>query len=108
MPEREKALREILRVLRPGGQLACLDFSTPPNPAWNALYGIYLRHVVPFWGKVVTGDASGFVYLARSIRAFPDQQGVADMMRDARVLRRGLAELQRRHRPAIHTARKPA
>ncbi len=107
MPEREKALREILRVLRPGGQLACLDFSTPPNPAWNALYGVYLRHVVPFWGKVVTGDASGFVYLARSIRAFPDQQGVADMMRDA-----GFCDVDWQNCSGgiacIHTARKPA
>ena len=106
MPEREQALSEMLRVLKPGGQLVCLDFSTPPNPAWNALYGIYLRHVIPFWGRVVTGDDSGFVYLSKSIRAFPDQQGVASMMEDA-----GFTDVAWENCAGgiacIHTARKP-
>lgn len=106
MPEREQALSEMLRVLKPGGQLVCLDFSTPPNPTWNALYGIYLRHVIPFWGRVVTGDDSGFVYLSSSIRAFPDQSGVAAMMEDA-----GFADVAWENCmggiACIHTARKP-
>lgn len=83
MPDRPRALAEIHRVLKPGGALVCLDFSTPPNPIWRALYGFYLRHLIPFWGKVITGDASGFVYLAESIRAFPDQEGLAELMREA-------------------------
>ena len=83
MPRREQALSEIHRVLRPGGRLVCLDFSTPPNPAWRSLYNIYLKWMVPFWGKVVTGDSSGFRYLSDSIKAFPDQKGVASMMEDA-------------------------
>lgn len=107
MPERHRALTEILRVLKPGGQLVCLDFSTPPNALWRALYGFYLRHMIPFWGKVITGDASGFVYLANSIQAFPDQAGVADMMRKA-----GFADVRWRNCTggiaAIHTARKQA
>lgn len=107
MPRRERALSEILRVLRPGGQLVCLDFSTPPSPLWNAMYGIYLRHVIPFWGKVVTGDASGFVYLSKSIRAFPDQQGVAAMMREAGFEDIGWEDCTGGV-ACIHTARKPA
>ena len=83
MPDRPRALAEIFRVLRPGGALVCLEFSTPPNPVWRALYRFYLKHLIPFWGGLITGDRSGFVYLAQSIRAFPDQEGLAQMMREA-------------------------
>lgn len=83
MPERQRALAEIFRVLQPGGRLVCLDFSTPQNSALRALYGIYLKYAIPFWGRIVTGDSSGFVYLANSIKAFPDQQGIAEMMTNA-------------------------
>ena len=40
-------------------------------------------HLIPFWGGLITGDKLGFVYLAKSIRAFPDQRGLAAMMENA-------------------------
>lgn len=83
MPERDRALAEMFRVLKPGGQLVCLEFSTPPNPVWRALYNFYLKHLIPFWGGLITGDREGFVYLAKSIKAFPNQQGLASMMEKA-------------------------
>ncbi len=83
MPEREQALSEVLRVLVPGGSFTCLDFSTPPNPLWRAGYEVYLKTMIPFWGKIICGDASGFRYLANSIQAYPDQEGIACLMRDA-------------------------
>lgn len=106
MPKREQALSEMLRVLKPGGHLVCLDFSTPGNSLWRGLYSFYLKHLIPFWGGLITGDKSGFVYLAKSIRAFPNQQGLASMMEDAGFenvhwanCTGGIA--------AIHVARKP-
>ena len=83
MPEREKALSEMYRVLKPGGSLCILEFSTPPNPIMRLGYRFYLRWGIPAWGKICTGDASGFVYLAKSIKAFPDQEAFCTMLRNA-------------------------
>ena len=106
MPDRQRALSEMLRVLRPGGTLVCLEFSTPPNPVWRTLYRFYLRHLIPFWGGLITGDRAGFVYLAKSIQAFPDQEGLAQMMRDA-----GFVDVSWENYTggiaAVHVARKP-
>ena len=106
MPDRPKALSEILRVLKPGGSLVCLEFSTPPNPLWRKLYNFYLHHFIPFWGDAITGDLEGFLYLSASIRAFPDQQTLAHMMEDA-----GFCDVSWKNYTggiaAVHVAKKP-
>ena len=106
MPDRERALSEMLRVLKPGGSLVCLEFSTPPNPVWRALYTFYLKHLIPFWGGLITGDKAGFVYLSQSIRAFPNQRGLAAMMQRA-----GFEDVTWENYTggiaAVHVARKP-
>ncbi len=81
--DRKRAMREAARVLRPGGRAVILEFGTPPNPVWRALYHVYLMHVVPAIGGAVCGDSSGFKYLASSIREFPQQAVVAQELREA-------------------------
>lgn len=71
--DRVRSMREALRVLRPGGTYVALEFSTPGNPAWRALYDFYLGHVIPLVGGALTHDRPGFDYLVSSIREFPPQ-----------------------------------
>ena len=106
MPDREKALSEVYRVLKPGGQFVCLEFSTPPNALWRGLYKFYLMHILPLVGTVITGDRGGFDYLAKSIRAFPAQEEYAKMLEAA-----GFEQVAWKNYTggiaAVHTARKP-
>ncbi len=106
MPRRKKALCEILRVLRPGGFLVCLEFSIPTNRIWRAFYGLYRDHVVPLWGKILTGNREGFVYLSDSIRAFPDQKAFASLLKEA-----GFVDVEWKNCSggiaAVHVAKKP-
>ena len=83
MPDRAAALSEIHRVLRPGGTVCILEFTTPPNPIVRFFYRGYLRWGIPAWGAHYTGHRKDFVYLAKSIRAFPNQKEFAGMLREA-------------------------
>ena len=81
--DRRRAMREAARVLVPGGRYVVLEFGTPPNPIWRALYRVYLNHMIPFIGGLVTGDAAGFRYLRDSIKAFPPQDAIVAELHDA-------------------------
>lgn len=74
---REKAYAEFLRVLRPGGRLTILEFSTPVVPGLRQVYDWYSLKVLPRIGGWISGDAQAYTYLPESIRAFPDQRGLA-------------------------------
>lgn len=74
-------LGEILRVLRPGGRFFCLEFSKVILPGFDKLYDAYSFSILPKIGKVVARDEGSYRYLAESIRQFPDQEGLAAMMR---------------------------
>lgn len=74
------ALAEARRVLRPGGRFICLEFAPEINPVLQPLYDIYSFLVVPLLGAVVTGDREAYAYLVESIRRFPRQSQLADMI----------------------------
>lgn len=83
VPRMDAALREIYRVLRPGGHFLCLEFSSVDMPGLDRLYDLYSFNVIPAMGRAVTGDAESYRYLVESIRRFPKPQVFADMMRAA-------------------------
>ena len=74
------ALREMARVTRPGGRLVVCEFSAPVNAAFRRLYLGYLMRALPTVARRVSSNPDAYVYLAESIRAWPDQAGLAAVM----------------------------
>lgn len=102
----EAGLREMMRVVRPGGRLAVCEFSTPTNSAFRAVYMNYLMKYLPEAARRVSSNPDAYVYLAESIQQWPDQAGLTEIIHrsgweDCTVtnLTGGIS--------AIHTAFKP-
>ena len=77
------ALAELRRVIKPGGMLAILEFSTPPNPVVRALYRFYSGRFLPALGGWISGDRSAYTYLPDSVRKFPGAEELAAEMEAA-------------------------
>ncbi|MGH7031611.1 MAG: class I SAM-dependent methyltransferase [Stellaceae bacterium] len=75
-----KALAEARRVLRPGGRFMCLEFTPQVAPLLQPFYDLYSFQVVPLLGRIVAGDREAYTYLVESIRGFPRQGELTDLI----------------------------
>lgn len=66
----DAGLREMYRVLQSNGQLMILEFSYPDNRLFRAVYDFYFRHIMPFIGRIVSGDKNAYTYFYQSVRHF--------------------------------------
>lgn len=79
----DDALADAFRILKPGGQFFCLEFSHVKNPVLKKLYDTWSFSAIPLIGEMIANDRASYQYLAESIRQFPKQQDLARRMDEA-------------------------
>jgi demethylmenaquinone methyltransferase/2-methoxy-6-polyprenyl-1,4-benzoquinol methylase len=85
----EDGLKELRRVLKPGGRAAVLEFSHPRLPGFRGGFRLYFTKLLPLLGGIVSGSRSAYEYLPDSVSRFPDQEQLASLMRET-----GFAEVR--------------
>jgi demethylmenaquinone methyltransferase/2-methoxy-6-polyprenyl-1,4-benzoquinol methylase len=86
----DKGIAEMVRVTRPGGKVAILEFSQPRGPLFGRLYRFYFRNVLPLVGQVISRSRdNAYRYLPASVSEFPDGDALAERLR-----RHGLADVR--------------
>jgi demethylmenaquinone methyltransferase / 2-methoxy-6-polyprenyl-1,4-benzoquinol methylase len=77
--DRDRGLREMTRVLRPGGRLVVLEFTEPRRPPFSTFYALWFDRLAPILGRL-SDDPEAYAYLAESVHSFPRPHGLAQMM----------------------------
>lgn len=76
----EDGLNELTRVLKPGGKLVVLEFSSPVVPGFRQAFRFYFSNILPRIGGIVSGERGAYEYLPDSVSKFPDQKALVEMM----------------------------
>jgi demethylmenaquinone methyltransferase / 2-methoxy-6-polyprenyl-1,4-benzoquinol methylase len=79
----DRGFREFHRVLRPGGRLVVLEFTTPPNPLMRRFYLFYFHRILPLIGRIVSGHPWAYSYLPESVKGFPGPAELATKLEEA-------------------------
>jgi demethylmenaquinone methyltransferase/2-methoxy-6-polyprenyl-1,4-benzoquinol methylase len=79
----EQGLKEMVRVLKPGGRMAILELATPDNPFIRFFYNIYTRRIIPWLGSRIAGNREAYTYLPSSIERFPKGTAMVDKLKAA-------------------------
>lgn len=82
LPNFKDGLAEMNRILKPGGKLCVLEFSSPVVPGFRQAFNFYFTRILPRIGGAVSGSRGAYEYLPDSVSKFPDQKGLADLMRE--------------------------
>jgi demethylmenaquinone methyltransferase/2-methoxy-6-polyprenyl-1,4-benzoquinol methylase len=77
----EKGLNEIYRVLKPGGRAVILEFSNPQSFPYKQVYQFYFKHILPFWGNLLSKSANAYTYLPQSVKYFPEGKAFAQILK---------------------------
>lgn len=106
IPDTERALKEMLRVTKPGGSVVILEFSKPTNRWFHKFYTLHQDVVMPAFARLFSSDKEAYDYLIESIRAWPDQETLGRIIANA-----GWVNVEYRNYTggivAIHRATKP-
>ncbi len=79
----EKGLKEMYRVLKPGGKLVVLEFSQSKNPLVKGWFNLYMNHICPFFGKLFAKNKAAYTYLNHSMQAFPAREAFTNILKTA-------------------------
>lgn len=89
VPDFMQVIREMRRVVKPGGKVVCLELSKPTWQPFKGLFFFYFRHIMPLFGKLIAKRHDQYKWLPESLDMFPDHRQLAQMFRDA-----GLSEVE--------------
>lgn len=82
----EQGLKEMLRVLKPGGRMVILELATPDNPLIRPFYNLYTRRVIPLLGRAIAGNREAYTYLPQSIERFPKGNAFLEMLQKSEFI----------------------